>query len=193
MCSHLRRHKPDSYLVAEQDTLLFFYCFQTARVCVLGGGWMGRGRFKRRRRRRKEREEEKKTTTADAPWLSRKMQQLCARWAIIHLQCITMLLTNQWLWQWWLCVTANIKHSDSLPACYGDCSKGALGARVLIARRGVCECVFVSVCDRVSCIEHICVFCACVQVWVWKFNADAQEMLMKASCHWLHLMNHTYC
>lgn len=32
MCNHLRRHKPDSYLVAEQDTLLFFYCFQTARM-----------------------------------------------------------------------------------------------------------------------------------------------------------------
>lgn len=105
-----------------------------------------------------------------------------------------MLLTNQWLWQWWLCVTANIKHSDSLPACYGDCSKGALGARVLIARRGVWVCTIMRVCVSVwrgVFIDHICVFFACVLVWVWKFN-DAQELLMKASCHWSHFMNHTY-
>lgn len=144
MCNHLRRHKPDSFLVAEQDTLLFFYCFQTARVgaCECVCGFMWRESFKRRRRRKEGEKKKKKRATTDASWLSIKMQQLSTRWSIIYLQCITMLLTNQWLWQWWFCFTANIKHSDSLPAYYGDCSKGAFGARVLIARSGVCVCVW---------------------------------------------------
>lgn len=51
-CATARRHKPDSFLVAEQDTLLFFYCFQTASVCV--GSRVGRGMLKRERRRREE-------------------------------------------------------------------------------------------------------------------------------------------
>lgn len=37
-CATARRHKPDSFLVAEQDTLLFFYCFQTASMCGYAGG-----------------------------------------------------------------------------------------------------------------------------------------------------------
>lgn len=51
MCEHLGRHKPDSYLVAEQDTLLLLYCFLTAKMCV----WVERGRITTRR---KEREKE---------------------------------------------------------------------------------------------------------------------------------------
>lgn len=39
MRSRLERRNPDGFLVAEQDTLLFFNCFQTARVsvCLVGG------------------------------------------------------------------------------------------------------------------------------------------------------------
>lgn len=114
----------------------------------------------------------------------------CTRWAIIHPQCITMLLTNQWLCWPWRCYSKH-KALRQLPACCGDCSKGALRARVLIARRRVWAepCVYISVDRTRSCFACLCFCCAYVQVWMWKFNVGEQKVLMKALECWRKFPN----
>jgi len=189
MCNHLRRHKPDSYLVAEQDALLFLYCFQTARMCVCVCVCMERGRFKRRRR--KERDKAKHNRCSLAVQKNAAILHKMGHYPSTVYHCVVDKSMAMSLMA--LCYSKHKAHR--LPACYGGCSKGALRARVLIARRHVCVCARVGVCvwavtyvcisvgRKSSCVACLCFLCS---------HASVQEFLMKTSCHWSIGMNLVY-